>query len=143
MDETRRTAVRTVVEIRLRSNVDDRGTLTAIEGGIEVPFEIARCYFMHGVLGSRGGHAHRASHQIVMAVAGSCRLRLSDGIATEELLLDSPTRGVYIGPMTWIELPFVSPQAVILVLASTHYDNTKVIRDWNEYVLEKEGRDQE
>lgn len=137
MDEIRRTTVRTVTEIRLKSNVDDRGTLTAVEGGVDIPFDIARCYFMHDVLAPRGGHAHRASEQIVIAVAGSCRIRLSDGVATEEVVLDSPSSGVYIGPMTWIEVPFFSPGAVVLVLASTHYDNKKVIRDWNEYLREK------
>ncbi len=137
MNEKRRTTVRSVIEIELRSNLDDRGALTAIEGGIDIPFDIARCYFMHDVVAARGGHAHRLSQQIVVAVSGSSRIRLSDGVATDEILLSSPTSGVYIGPMTWIELPFCSPGAVVLVFASTHYDNSKVIRDWNEYLRER------
>lgn len=137
MDIKRQAAVRTVSEIRLKPNLDDRGALIAVAGGVDVPFEIARCYFMYDVLGPRGGHAHRTTEQIVIAVAGWCRIRVSDGVATEEFVLDSPASGVYIGPMTWIEVPIFSPQAVVLVLASTHYDNKKVIRDWHEFLREK------
>src|SRR5687767_873145 len=48
------------------------GNLTAINGLIDVPFEIKRVYYLYDVPGgeSRGGHAHRSLIQLVVAAGG-------------------------------------------------------------------------
>ena len=52
---------------------DPRGNLTFIEGGVHVPFAIERVYYLYDVPGGaeRGGHAHRALHQLIVAMSGS------------------------------------------------------------------------
>lgn len=118
----------------LPSHGDDRGILTAVEGSIDVPFAIARVYFLHHITADRGGHAHRDTHQLVVAVAGSCELVLSDGCWTRTFLLDDPARGLLLGPMLFIRMQHISPDARLVVMASTHYDKARSLRSWEAYL---------
>jgi hypothetical protein len=120
--------------VELPSNVDERGVLTSIESGQDIPFEIKRIFYMHHITTDRGGHAHTDTEQVVTAAAGRFKMNLSDGISTRTYILDDPTRGVYTPPMAFIELYDFSPEAVCLVLASTHYDIGKSIRSWEAYL---------
>ena len=56
--------------ISLPSVVDSRGVLTAIEGTKDIPFEIKRVFYMHHIERNRGGHAHRDTDQVVIAISG-------------------------------------------------------------------------
>lgn len=114
--------------------VDVRGCLTAIESGSTIPFQINRVYMVHDVVGDRGGHAHRDTEQVVLALAGSFHLKLSTPTEHKTFELDRLGRGVHIQPMTYIELSNFSPGAVALVLASTHYRKERSLRSWEEYV---------
>ena len=51
---------------------DPRGNLTFIEGGVHVPFDIERVYYLYDVPGGseRGGHAHKALQQCIVAMSG-------------------------------------------------------------------------
>lgn len=125
--------------VRLGTHVDMRGSLTAIEGCTDVPFDIKRVFYMHDVVqGSvRGGHAHRETDQIAIAVHGNLRIVASDGIDSREIILDTPSTGIFLPKMTWTCLTDFSPGAVCLVLASTHYDRSMSIRDWASYLTER------
>ena len=120
--------------VELPSNVDERGVLTSIESGQDIPFEIKRIFYMHHVTTDRGGHAHTDTEQVVTAASGCFKMDLSDGVSTETYILDDPTQGVYTPPMVFIKLYDFSPGAVCLVLASTHYDIGKSIRSWEAYL---------
>lgn len=120
--------------IDLPSNVDPRGMLTSIEGGLDVPFEIKRIFYMHHIITERGGHAHTDTEQVVIAAAGCFNMDLSDGTHTQTYTLDDPRRGVYTPRMVFIKLYDFSPRAVCLVLASTHYDMSRSLRSWEEYL---------
>ncbi|WP_036595511.1 sugar 3,4-ketoisomerase [Ottowia thiooxydans] len=120
--------------IDLPSHADPRGVLTAIEGGKDLPFDIKRAYLVHHIVADRGGHAHRATEQIVIAAAGSFEMNLSNGRESRTFLLDSPTRGLFLSPMLFISMQSFAPGTCALVLASTHYDGTKSIRSWEEYL---------
>jgi len=120
--------------VELPSRVDGRGVLTSVEGQIDVPFEIKRVFYMHHIITDRGGHAHADTDQVVIAAAGRFKMDLSDGTNTQTYVLDDPTRGVYTPRMVFIRLYDFSPGAVCLVLASTHYDISKSIRSWEDYL---------
>lgn len=120
--------------IDLPSHADGRGTLTVLEGGSDLPFEIKRVYFVHEVVRERGGHAHRDTHQVVIAAAGSFEIALSDGTTERSYVLDDIRRGLYICPMLFIRLRNFSPDTVFVSLASTHYDSQRSIRSWEDYV---------
>ena len=120
--------------VNLNPHSDTRGSLTAIEGGQTIPFDIQRVYFLHGIEADRGGHAHRDTQQIIIAVAGTFELTLSDGTETRSYFFDGPSRGLYVVPMLFIRLGRFSPGAVVLVLASTHYDKLRSIWSWDAYL---------
>lgn len=117
---------------------DERGGLVALEIGHDkkIPFEVRRIYYIHrteqGV--SRGFHAHRNLKQVAICVSGRCRVVLDDGERREETWLDSPLKGLVIGNLTWRELHDFSPDCVVLVLASEHYDESDYIRDYEEFL---------
>jgi dTDP-4-dehydrorhamnose 3,5-epimerase-like enzyme len=115
---------------------DERGSLIAIEGGKECPFDIARVYYLFetqaGV--ARGFHAHRDLTQWAVCVAGSCTVVLDDGRKRAEVRLCSPVEALEIGSGIWRELKDFSPDAVVLVLASKIYDERDYIRDYNEFL---------
>lgn len=115
---------------------DDRGSLVALEVGKTVPFEIKRVYYIFGTQAgvARGFHAHRHLQQIVVCVTGSCRMVLDDGHKREDVLLESPIRGLFINDLVWREMHEFSEDCVLLVLASELYDETDYIRDYDEFV---------
>lgn len=52
------------------------GSLTAIEGGIDVPFDIKRVYYIYDVPDGtrRGFHSHVDLHQVLICVHGSVKI---------------------------------------------------------------------
>jgi dTDP-4-dehydrorhamnose 3,5-epimerase-like enzyme len=124
---------------KIQSVRDERGCLTAIEAGQIVPFDVKRVFYMHDVAqgADRGGHAHRDTDQFAVAVHGSLKIVVSDGVESRLVVLDDPSWGVALPRMTWTRLMDFSEGAVCLVLASTHYDRAKSIRTWPEYLAER------
>ncbi len=122
---------------------DDRGQLVALEAERDIPFPVRRVYYIYdtaeGV--TRGLHAHKCLEQILICVHGSCRIRLKDGREEAEVLLDKPWEGLYIANNMWREMYDFSPDAVLLVLASQHYDESDYIRDYAEFLkmVQSEG----
>lgn len=110
---------------------DERGRLTALEGSRDVPFDIARVYYLYDVPGgeSRAGHAHHELEQVLIAVAGSFRVTVDDGTRRESFLLNKPFQGLVISRMVWREIDDFSSGAVCLVLASAPFDEADYIRD--------------
>ena len=86
---------------------------------------------------SRGGHAHRETDQMAVAVNGSLELIVSDGMNSFTILLDKPTWGIFLPKLTWTSLNNFTEDAVCLVFANTHYDKTKSIRTWSDYLAER------
>ncbi len=91
----------------------------------------------------RGGHAHRVTDQFAVAVHGSLKIEVSDGIESRLVILDNPAWGVILPRMTWTRLRDFSDGAVCLVLANTHYDRSKSIRTWGEYLAERDMPERE
>lgn len=118
---------------------DDRGVLTSIESGLDIPFQIRRVFYIRSACGDRGMHAHRVTSQIILPVAGSFSVEVSDGSESTTFELSDPNRGLYAPPMTWLRLYDFAPNAVCLVLADTHFADAAYIREWDEFVAETRG----
>lgn len=131
----------TVRWIELPSHGDARGTLTSIESAQDIPFAIQRVFYMHGMTQDRGGHAHIDTDQVIIAAAGRFNLQLNHPQGGEDhYLLDNPCRGLYLPRLTFLDIIDISPDAVCLVLSSTHYDMGRSLRsraDWLRHL----GRD--
>jgi dTDP-4-dehydrorhamnose 3,5-epimerase-like enzyme len=121
--------------IPLKSIGDERGQLVAIEEMQDVPFDIARAYYVYGVEpeARRGLHAHRTLMQFAVAVSGSCSLLLDDGKERATISLESPSMGLLLPPMVWHEMADFSADCVLLVLAAAAYDEADYIRDYGEF----------
>lgn len=117
---------------------DERGKLVVAEGGIDIPFEIRRVFYIYGSDSEvvRGQHANRESEFVLINVAGSSKVMITDGEDREIVELARPMDGVYIPRMIWKEMYDFSEDSVLLVLASTHYDGSEYIRDYDDYIRE-------
>lgn len=114
---------------------EGRGVLVAIEGGRDVPFAIKRVYTLQKLTADavRGGHAHQVLRQVIVCLAGSCFIDLDDGEDTQVVSLDNLGKGLLLEPMVWHELRRFSPDCVLMVLASEHYDDADYIHDRVEF----------
>ena len=119
---------------------DERGHLSFAELGASLPFAVMRYFLVFGVPTReiRGEHAHRTLDQFLVCVHGNCSVRLFDGDAGEEILLNRPDLGLYVPPMVWTTEYKYSPDAVLLVLASDVYRDDDYIRDVDEYLALQE-----
>jgi UDP-2-acetamido-3-amino-2,3-dideoxy-glucuronate N-acetyltransferase len=115
---------------------DLRGNLTVCEFEKELPFIPKRHFMVFGVPGKdvRGEHAHRVCHQFLIATRGSVSVVVDDGTDRKEVLLDHPSKGFYLPPLTWGIQYKYSSDAVLLVYASHAYDADDYIRDYDEFL---------
>lgn len=121
---------------------DERGNLVVIEGeGMDIPFDIKRVFYIYGSDDKvvRGQHANRESEFLMVNVGGSNKVKVSNGIETAVIELNRPGMGLYLPPMLWKDMYDFSPDSILLVLASRHYDEHEYIRDHNEYLREIKG----
>ena len=112
------------------------GNITVVEKGTPVSFDIRRVYFLHGLSADsqRGSHAHKKLSQLMIAVSGSFQVSLTHADWRKKYVMDDPTQGLLIPPMTWRDLSHFSSGAVCLVLASENYDEADYIRDFDSFV---------
>ncbi len=115
---------------------DVRGDLTFVEGGKQIPFNIARVYYLYNVPvdAERGGHAHRELEQVVFALSGSFRMKVDDGRTKSEYWLRDPRKGLYIRKLVWREMDSFSQGAVCMVLASHRYDEADYFRNYEDFL---------
>ena len=131
-----------VEQIRFNTHGDDRGQLIALESlSDEIPFEVKRVYYIYDTTPGtvRGKHAHKELKQVLICVSGACTIECEapDGSKCQHRL-DWPDRGLLIEGLVWREMKEFSKDAVLLVLASEHYDETDYIRDYNKFKKECE-----
>lgn len=82
-------------------NGDERGHLVIVEGMQDIPFNIARIFYIYGSEGGvvRGQHANRRSQFVLINVAGSCKVKVKDGRGNEAVfVLNRPHTGIYLPP---------------------------------------------
>ena len=92
---------------------------------------------VHALLTELG--LNRESHLVTLVMNGSCQVHLDDGRVKETIILNDPGRALHIGPMVWHELDNFAPKTVILVIASTLYDEGEYIRDYEAFKREVEA----
>ncbi len=115
---------------------DPRGNLTFVESGRHVPFDIRRVYYLYDVPGGaeRGGHAHKALHQLIIAMSGSFDIHLDDGYEKKTVHMNRSYFGLYVCPMIWREIDNFSSGAVCMVLASEYYDELDYYREYDQFI---------
>ena len=118
------------------------GKLSFFEASRDVPFEIRRIYYIHGVpdASQRGGPAHISLQQILFCPYGKIEILLDDGFEKASVMLDDPGKGLVIGPGLWRDMLWHQENSVLCVAASEYYDTKDYIRDYGEFLRRvKEG----
>jgi hypothetical protein len=113
-----------------------KGAITPIYSQEHIPFEIKRVFYLYDVPGGegRGAHAHKTLHQFIIAVMGAFEVVMDDGHETKRVRLDRAYHGLHVPPMIWAHEENFSSGGICLVLASTPYDESDYIRDYNEFI---------
>ena len=126
--------------INLPKFLDRRGNLSVIEQGQHIPFDIARTYWVYDVPGGekRGGHAYRQNQELIVALSGSFDVVLTNPQGGRQVWhMNRSYYGLYAPHLWWRELENFSTNSLALVLASTPFDETDYIRDFDQF--RKEG----
>lgn len=113
-----------------------KGNITPVHSGINLPFEIARIFYLYDIPGgeARGAHAHRECHQFLVAASGSFEVVLDDGYNKRTVTLNRPYFGLHIPPGIWATEQGFSSGSICLVLTSHIYDEADYIRDYASFI---------
>ena len=122
--------------IDLKAFSDPRGTLSFVQNGDQIPFDIKRMYFLYDVPfgAERAAHGHKRLHQLFFAFNGSFRLRLDDGNEQRDVLINKPNRPFYVCPEIWRVVDEFTSGAVCNVLASELYSEDDYLRDYDSFI---------
>ena len=115
---------------------DPGGNITPLHGGEDLPFEIRRVFYLYYIPGgeSRGAHAHKVFHQLIVAAAGAFDVFLDDGREQRVVTLNRPYYGLHDLPGIWASQREFSSSSICLVLASELYDENDYIRDYDDFL---------
>ena len=124
----------------LRNFIEPDGNLVPIESKHDIPFDIKRIFYVHGVKNQddRGKHSHHKTKQVLICLNGEVKVVCDDGKNRKSYILSKPNQALYIPEMIWDEQTYKSEDSVLLVLANTHYDINDYIEDYEEFLMMKE-----
>lgn len=116
--------------------IDPRGSLSVVEGGRQVPFQIERFYYLYDVPSGaeRGGHAHKRLKQFIFALSGSFDISIDDGFERKKITLNRPYIGLYLCSGIWREISNFVAGTTCAVLASEVYQEEDYIRNYDEFI---------
>jgi dTDP-4-dehydrorhamnose 3,5-epimerase-like enzyme len=122
--------------IELSKITDPRGNLSVIEEFKDIPFKIERTYWIYDVPGGekRGGHAFHETKELIVALSGSFDVSLDDGEEKSKFSLNRSYYGLYVPNIYWRELINFSTNSVALILASTTYQPSDYIYNYEDFV---------
>ena len=114
---------------------DERGNLSFFENNNQVPFTIARTYWIYDVPGGevRGGHAYHNLQEVIVALSGSFDVVLHDGKQEVKYTLNRSYFGLYVPKMIWRQLENFSTNSLALIVADQPYSENDYIRDFTTF----------
>jgi len=121
--------------IQLPKFLDPRGNLSFISEEDQIPFKIARTYWIYDVPGGevRGAHAYKSLQEFVVALSGSFDVVLHDGKQEHRFHLNRSYYGLYVPKMYWRSMENFSTNSVAMVLADKVYEENEYIRDFETF----------
>lgn len=127
--------------IELSKIKDKRGNLSFFENARQIPFDIARTYWIYDVPGgeTRGSHAFREQQEFIIALSGSFDVVLHDGENEKKFSLNRSYYGLYVPKMFWRTLENFSTNALALIVSDKSFDAGDYIRHFDEFKELKNG----
>lgn len=121
--------------IELPKFADPRGNLSFLENNNQIPFKVARSYWIYDVPGgeTRGGHAFKENEEFIIALSGAFDVILDNGKEKQTFQLNRSYYGLFIPKGWWREIVNFSTNSVAFVLSSIQYDENDYIRDYEEF----------
>ena len=118
--------------VELPKILDKRGNLSFFEYSNQLPFEIARTYWIYDVPGGevRGSHAFKQQQEFIIALSGSFDVVLHDGCHEIKYSLNRSYYGLFIPKMYWRRIENFSTNSLALIVSDTFYDSDDYIRDF-------------
>lgn len=128
--------------IDLPKILDKRGNLSFFEYPNQLPFVIARTYWIYDVPGGeiRGSHAFKEQSEFIIALSGSFDVVLHDGSTEIKFSLNRSYYGLYIPKMYWRKLENFSTNALALIVSDKSYDEKDYMRDFEDFKTMKNER---
>ena len=122
--------------ITLKKHHHANGNLTAVNNGVELPFELKRTFYIYDVPGGaeRGGHSHYTCQEFIIAISGSFDVTVDDGNDKYTFTLNRPNQGLLVAPGIWRTLQNFSSGSVCLALASHHFDEKDYVREYDQFL---------
>ena len=117
----------------IRKYSDNRRILSAVEGGIDLPFE------KNGFITCTWYHKLRMEPMLtnnwsnLWATSSSVHITIDDGRNKKTFVPDKPWKGLCLAPWLWRYLDNFSCGAVCMVLASDRYNADDYIREYKEF----------
>lgn len=123
--------------INLPKFLDERGNLSFLENRNQIPFDIKRVHWIYDVPGGeqRGGLAYKNTEEFIVAMSGSFDVIIDNGTNQQRFTLNRSYYGLYIPAGTWRIIENFSTNSVAVIAASTQYNQSDGIRDYNKFVI--------
>jgi len=123
------------LKMHSKVTLEGKGTLGIVEFG-ELDFVPERIYWLTEIPagGTRGSHAHKKLHQLLVVVSGSMTIDICEGDDSYSYNLNSDSPSLRLYPRTWRKLHNFSERTSILVLCDAEYDEVDYIRNFDEYL---------
>ena len=111
------------------------GFLTVVALQRDMPFKVRRVFWTYGTPPDviRGGHAHYRTETILVAISGKIVVSTElAGEVSEEFVLDTPNRGLYLPPLCWRTMKYTA-SAVQIAFESTDYSEEDYIFSMDDF----------
>lgn len=121
--------------VQLPKILDERGNLSFFENEKQVPFVIARTYWIYDVPGgeTRGGHAYKTLQEMIIALSGSLDIVLNDGKEEKRYSLNRSYNALYVPRLMWRHMENFSTNSLALIVADQGYNADEYIRDFDTF----------
>lgn len=96
------------------------GNIASLEQGKNCPFDIKNCFYIFDTKDGteKGYQADKNSEFVLVAVKGSCKIKIDDGNTVETVLLNSPRKGLYLNKTTKKEIYGFSNGAILAIFTN-------------------------
>ena len=121
--------------IKFKSHQDLSGSLVALESNKDFPFASERVFYIYNIAEkmSRGDHAHYKTKQLLIALNGSCKVKLDNGFKQEIFNLDNPEIGLFQDEMIWGTMYDFSDNCILMIFANSSYDKNDYINEYSQF----------